>query len=120
MKMNTPINKILVVCLWVFAIVVSIPANASDVVFVDVSGSVDGKGYNSEHLLPIMQRQLKDFSSTYNRDLKIVTFSNKIRSAIDSKDFVKELHCVKGNTNLIPAIESIDKYTNGTSPYCSP
>ena len=89
-------------------------AETTNIVMVDVSGSMAGYGYGSENVVPMVKKQLDDFvafSSSKGYNTKIIPFASNVYGISGPKLVIK-----RGNTNLYKAIlyaqEKIQKGRN--------
>lgn len=91
-------TKLISVALLFIAFFISIPSKGDtrNVVFVDVSGSVGGYGWDSENLIEQYKKQIGNFQHT-NKDVAIIPFASHILGTIDNAE---SLTIAKGNTNL--------------------
>lgn len=87
--------------------IISVPTygETHNVVFVDVSGSVGGYGWESENIIGQYKKQIKNFQNT-NKDVTIIPFASHI---LGINKNVESLTITKGNTNLKELFEYIKR-----------
>lgn len=89
-----------------------------DVVMVDVSGSVDGRGYGAERVLPRYRSQLEAFAraaQAHGVDYSIVPFGETAYAPVD-KESPETLRPHRGNTNLAGVIDLAESASQGLTP----